>query len=144
MSVAPTRVFVYGTLLVGEENHRFLERARSIGRARTEPRFRLLDLGPYPAMLPGGEIGVHGEVYEVDRETLERLDALEDHPHLYRRTAIPLDDGTLAEAYLLTREPGEGELPIASGDFRSRFADRASFCEKGRGERSGCRPKRAK
>jgi gamma-glutamylaminecyclotransferase len=120
MSDAPTRVFVYGTLLAGEENHRFLEHARPIGRARSKPRFRLLDLGLYPAMLSGGETGVHGEVYEVDRETLERLDELEDHPHVYRRTAIPLDDGTVAEAYLLTREPAEGEVEIASGDFRSR------------------------
>jgi len=123
MSAPPTRVFVYGTLLAGEENHHVLERARPIGRACTKPCFRLLDLGPYPAMLPGGETGVHGEVYEVDKETLEVLDALEDHPQLYRRTAIPLDDGTVAEAYLLTREPALGEVEIASGDFRSRLEE---------------------
>jgi gamma-glutamylcyclotransferase (GGCT)/AIG2-like uncharacterized protein YtfP len=115
-----TRVFVYGTLLRGEENHCFLRGAVYLGAARTAPRFQLLDLDAFPALVNSGATAVAGELYEVDGETLAALDELEDHPEIYRRTEIPLDDGTLAEAYLLVSTPAEGVPIIASGDFRQR------------------------
>ena len=62
-----TRVFVYGTLLAGEPNHRLLEAASFVGPAETPPVFSLVDLGPFPALVGGGAGAVVGEVYEVDR-----------------------------------------------------------------------------
>jgi gamma-glutamylcyclotransferase (GGCT)/AIG2-like uncharacterized protein YtfP len=41
-------VFVYGTLLKGEGNHRVLRDSRLIGLGITKPAFELHDLGPFP------------------------------------------------------------------------------------------------
>ena len=112
-----TQVFVYGTLMAGEPNHRLLQRAKWIGLARTEPCYVLLDLGAYPGMVTGGTTAVAGEVYEVDKETLAALDRLEGHPTFYRRTAIRLEDGRVIETYLYQRAQGNHrELP--GGDWR--------------------------
>ena len=40
------KVFVYGTLLSGEGNHRHLRGARMLAVRRTEPRYTLVSLGP--------------------------------------------------------------------------------------------------
>jgi gamma-glutamylcyclotransferase (GGCT)/AIG2-like uncharacterized protein YtfP len=82
---APTRVFVYGTLLAGEPNHRVLAGARLVANARTEPAFELRDLGPFPGLVSSGAHAVAGEVYEVDEATLAALDRLEGHRPRRRR-----------------------------------------------------------
>lgn len=123
---ASTRVFVYGTLLAGEGNHRLLATAKLIGEARTEPAFELRDLGAFPGLVRGGAYAVVGEVYAVDTETLARLDVLEGHPRFYRRTCIALADGTHVETYLLTPEQVEGRPVIVSGNWRSRRKEKAA------------------
>lgn len=114
------RVFVYGTLLSGEPNHLVLDGARFVGEARTEPRFSLHDMGPYPAMVADGEHAIVGEVYEVRPPLLARLDRLEGHPHFYRRSVIVLADATAAETYLLAPTQVAGRPTIASGTWRRR------------------------
>ena len=123
---ATTRVFVYGTLLAGEGNHRLLATATLLGEARTEPAFELRDLGYFPGLVKGGACAVAGEVYEVDAPTLARLDALEGHPRFYRRTRIVLDDGAKVETYLLAPEQVEGRPVIPSGNWRSRRKEKAA------------------
>jgi gamma-glutamylcyclotransferase (GGCT)/AIG2-like uncharacterized protein YtfP len=123
-AAAGTRVFVYGTLLSGERNHHLLERARLVGEARTEPLFSLYDLGPFPGLVPRGSQMVAGEVYEVDEPTLAALDRLEAHPDFYRRVSVSVDDGTSAQAYLLTIEQVRGRPIIASGNWRTRHEGR--------------------
>ncbi|WP_342379405.1 gamma-glutamylcyclotransferase [Myxococcus stipitatus] len=123
---APVRVFVYGTLLAGEPNHRVLAGARLVAKACTEPAFELRDLGPFPGLVRGGTHAVAGEVYEVDAPTLAALDRLEGHPRFYRRTRIALDDGALVETYLLTPEQVEGRPVIVSGNWRSRRKENAA------------------
>ena len=115
-------VFTYGTLLRGEVNHDLLIRARFVAEARTEPRFDLFDLGPFPAMSAGGETAVLGEVYAVDDATLARLDRLEGHPRLYQRTQIRLDDGQEVQTYLMERSRMRGRVVIRSGDWRAHHA----------------------
>jgi gamma-glutamylaminecyclotransferase len=111
-----TRVFVYGTLMKGEPNHRLLEKAAFIGAARTQPRFNMISLGGCPAILPDGTTAIDGELYDVDDETLAHLDRLEGHPRYYRRTEIAVAGGR-AHAYLLQGGLGFGDL-IASGSWR--------------------------
>jgi len=120
MRCPATRVFVYGTLMQGEANHRLLADAQFLGEARTAPGFTLHDLGAFPAMVPGSGQAVEGEVYAVSAETLARLDRLEGHPRFYCRALITLDDGSVAQAYLLPRERVARHAVIPSGSWRVR------------------------
>jgi gamma-glutamylaminecyclotransferase len=116
--VAGNRLFVYGTLRRGERAHGLLARATFLGNVRTEAGYQLRDLGPFPALVRGGGASVTGELYVVSRALLLRLDRYEGVDYL--RSAITLDDGTAAEAYLAGPEiEGLGE-PIRSGDWFDR------------------------
>jgi len=121
-----TRVFVYGTLLSGEPNHRLLVDAALVGEARTEPVFELVSLGAFPAMVADGRTAVAGEVYEVDAATLAELDRLEGHPRFYQRRRIRLDDGGEVLAYVFTAEQARGRPAIASGNWRHERKERWS------------------
>jgi gamma-glutamylaminecyclotransferase len=115
-----TRVFVYGSLLAGEPNHRALEGARFVGVAQTEPRYSLHDLGAYPALVADGTHAIVGELYDVDDEVLARLDRLEGHPEFYRRDHITLADGSDAETYFLPHAQAAGTPRVTHGDWRKR------------------------
>lgn len=85
-------VFVYGSLKRGYALHHLLESQNFLGDAVTEPRYRLFDLGQYPGLVewPDG-LAIRGEVYQVDRECLSRLDAVEGVAEcLYVRRPIAL------------------------------------------------------
>jgi gamma-glutamylcyclotransferase (GGCT)/AIG2-like uncharacterized protein YtfP len=91
MSIDDTRrpgvvyLFVYGTLKRGERNHGLLAGQYLVGEAVTEPCFRLLDCGAYPALIESEQgLAIRGEVYRVDENTLRQLDVLEEAPHLFR------------------------------------------------------------
>jgi len=91
-------VFVYGTLKAGGPNHdRFLGcglKGDAVFRfnAITESRWPLVVASRYsvPYLLDAEGTGcrVSGEVFEVDRVTLDRLDQLEGHPDYYVRSPI--------------------------------------------------------
>ena len=112
-----TRVFVYGTLRVGESNHRLLHGYSPLATVRTAPAFELVSLGAFPAMVRGGRTAILGEVYEVHGDTLADLDRLEGHPDFYRREAIELADGSEVLAYVLPRAAARDFPPIPSGDW---------------------------
>ncbi|AWO76132.1 MULTISPECIES: gamma-glutamylcyclotransferase family protein [Geobacillus] len=72
------RVFVYGTLLTGEENHEVVApyvRAVCSGKVNG----RLYNVGPYPALVLGEEGEVEGEWLTVTEEGLKAMDELEDY-----------------------------------------------------------------
>ena len=108
-------VFVYGTLRYGESNSALLEGSPCLGEWRTGPAYRMFDLGGYPAVVPGGDQAILGEVYGVDAETLEALDALEGYPDFYGRTPIATPWGP-AWCFLLDA-PEPGARPIPGGDW---------------------------
>jgi gamma-glutamylaminecyclotransferase len=89
-----------------------------LGRAETEALFALYDLGPYPALVAGGRASVEGEVYELGRPLLGRLDRFEGHPTLYRRQGLSLRDGRLVEGYLWAGDLPAGARLLADGRWR--------------------------
>jgi len=111
-------LFVYGSLLSGEPGHALLGGSESAGSARTAPAFDLLDLGDYPAMARGGHTAISGELYWIDSATRARLDEFERHPRLYRRTRIALEDGRVAQSYVLCRRTKTEDRRIEHGDWR--------------------------
>ena len=91
-------LFVYGTLMKGAKNHHEIEGARFLRTAKTAPSYAVVHVAGYPALVPGTN-EVSGELFEVDRERLVRLDAFEGD--LYRRGPVNLASGEAVEAYLL-------------------------------------------
>jgi gamma-glutamylcyclotransferase (GGCT)/AIG2-like uncharacterized protein YtfP len=113
-SSSKTTIFVYGTLLRGLENAHLLTSSKFITEAVTHHKFYMVsneendsstgykpntievneESYRYPCLLENSagpnhrENLVRGEVYEVDSDTLTRLDALEDHPVTYQRKNI--------------------------------------------------------
>lgn len=73
-------LFLYGTLKRGGSNHHFMKDQRWVANARTQPAYRLYDLGGYPGMVASTEEGlsIEGEIWDVDAAALARLDELED------------------------------------------------------------------
>lgn len=115
-----TRVLVYGSLMSGQGNHRFLAGARFVAIAHTEPVFTLVSLGAFPALVAGGATSVRGELYEVDDATLTALDRLEGAPTFYRRELVPLRGGARVFAYVLASRAERRHDIVESGDWRER------------------------
>ena len=84
------RVFVYGSLKQGQVNNRVLADAELLGRCYLEGKYTMVDLGWYPAVIPGGdtERRIFGEVYRISEDHLDALDMIEGHPTYYERHKI--------------------------------------------------------
>lgn len=119
------KIFVYGTLLRLQGNHRLLARSRLLREARTKPKFQMHSLGGFPGVVGGGSHAIVGELYDVDAATLAALDRLEGHPSFYRRTVIHLDDGERVEAYLLPRDRVAHCPVIQSGSWLEHRKERS-------------------
>ena len=110
-------VFVYGTLKRGFWNNYLLKEAEFLGEGTTLEKFKLYTVG-FPYALSDGEgLPLRGEVYEVEEETLKRLDALEGYPNHYKRklTEVKLDDGRVVKALIYYAERPRGE-PLSPKD----------------------------
>jgi len=70
------RIFVYGTLRRGMPNHELIASSCFLGPAATTERFRMI-AESFPVLLSCRDgLAVAGELYEVDTQTLGRLDIL--------------------------------------------------------------------
>lgn len=107
-------VFVYGSLKRGEFNHKVLGESKFIGK--TKVRGRIYDLGHYPGAKLSEDGEIHGEVFDVDNETLNRLDRLEGHPHFYERKECDSPLGVVS-VYELKRRMNLEDL-IPSGEWK--------------------------
>lgn len=98
-------VFVYGSLKRGFENSPYLDHASLLIADATSPaEFNMISLGAYPGLVLGHD-QVQGEIYEVDRKTLDLVDRLECNGNFYvrRQFAFPQVED-LVWVYLLIPE----------------------------------------
>jgi gamma-glutamylaminecyclotransferase len=119
------RLFVYGSLMSGERDHALLARAKLLGPANTAPRYTLVDLAVYPALLNEGTTSVVGELYLVDAKTRFDTDVKKECPVLFQRVQITLDDGTTADAYCMAEDKVRGRRRIKNGSWKERTAPAA-------------------
>lgn len=95
-------LFVYGTLKRGGALNRLLKDAEYMGEAIThEACFDLDTGGSYPRLVDG-LYKVKGELYNVDSETLARMDRAEGYPHLFDRNTVSLGQDAAVDALVYT------------------------------------------
>ena len=75
-------VFVYGTLMKNERNHHLINDKDFVNEAKLE-NYYMFNLGTYPGIFIGNGV-ILGEVYNVNDDTLKRLDYLEEEGTLYK------------------------------------------------------------
>lgn len=99
------RLFVYGTLQPGFGNHRRIGRFVRASQAACVTEFELVDLGAYPAMVPG-QGAVRGVLLDVEPAALEIADRIEGYAadravclYLRQRVTVHLADGRSVEAW---------------------------------------------
>lgn len=78
------KVFVYGTLMKKYWNHYFLEGKICIGEGKLKG-YEMYHVSSFPGIVESKQNEVLGEVYEIDEETLKRLDRLEAAGIMYIR-----------------------------------------------------------
>lgn len=114
------KVFVYGTLMRGQINHKcYLSNSEYIGTGEISG-YALYAVSYFPGVIP--EVGekVKGEIFRVDNDILRSLDCLEAEGNLYLRKMIEIQtDSEIINAYIYiwnrsvnhTRKLSYGEQP---------------------------------
>lgn len=103
------KLFTYGTLKRGHNNHDLLKGSKYLGDFDTGPGYRKITKGlPYLIIDPDGP-GCSGEVFLVSDLTLKLVDRLEGSPTWYVRTMIKVfrpdkDLSIDAWCYLMPKE----------------------------------------
>lgn len=117
-----TTIFCYGTLKKGYWNNILLEKAQFIGNAKTVNHYTMYSNGSFPYVsYIEDEVSypIHGEVYNVTPEELERVDILEGHPSFYTRkpVLVELESGEqlIAEIYFNNKPHG---IKLKTGIFQ--------------------------
>lgn len=123
------KVFVYGTLLSGMGNHRLLSGATFLGKAKTPPKFMMIDVGYFPGVIEYDEgVPIVGEVYEVTDEQLRRLDMLEGYRSndptggLYDRKEIDTEFGKAIIYIYNNHYTRNSKYFVLEGDWKSYIA----------------------
>ncbi len=110
-------VFVYGTLKKGKDLHHHLKKSRFLGEGFIVG-YDIYLVSWYPAVVKGSG-KVYGEVYAVDRETLDVLDKVEDEGKLYKRIKenVKMGGKTVSCWVYLYQGSTENLKKIKSGRF---------------------------
>lgn len=93
-------VFVYGTLLSGMHNNRFMQGSTLIGTGTTVEEYTMYAEGiPFVSKKEPGDVSapVVGEVYEVPTQGMRALDRLEGHPDFYKREQVSVSVGAVVK-----------------------------------------------
>ena len=119
------RLFVYGNLMTGQRDHAVLTGAEWIGVFLTEPRYTLIDIDVYAALIVDGKTAVRGELYDVDHRLLAQVDGARQVPHLFQRHHVTLADASEAECYFMSFEQVRGKRRLSHGNWLERFAPKS-------------------
>jgi len=116
-----SRVFVYGTLMSGFENHYHLTESEKIGKGFTLSKYHLTaSFIPFLSEIESDKSNyIYGEVYEVNDECLRALDLLEGHPAFYQRKEVDirLDNGAVEKCWVYFNNDQVGHTNIVSGNY---------------------------
>jgi gamma-glutamylaminecyclotransferase len=87
-----TILFVYGTLKRGLRNNHLIADQEFLGEFLTEPRYRVIDLGPHPGLVVDevNGLAVRGELWSLSEVSLGELDAFEEVPGPFIRTEVKI------------------------------------------------------
>lgn len=112
-------IAAYGTLREGFGNNRLIPKGCHIGTGLTVEKYTMKVAGiPYVSKKPTSNIVV--DVYEINQNTLERLDSLEGHPRWYKREVIPVNiDNKQLDCWLYFNDSDNGTI-LESGDYKKR------------------------
>lgn len=109
------KVFVYGTLKKGKSNHRIIEHCK--GQKAYAPGIDLFAGPNFPFAKRGFKVAI-GEVYEVDHQTLQKLDRLEGHPSFYHREKTHvLINGSKTDAWIYLFPNAEKYPAVEDGEW---------------------------
>lgn len=114
-------LFAYGSLMRGEIHAHYLVDSFRVGSARTAAGYRLVELGQFPVLIVSGDLQIDGELYEITRDCLRKLDELKENGRLFERRFIELADGRQAVAYLMDEDKLRGRRRLRCTDWRKRF-----------------------
>lgn len=114
-------IAVYGSLRKNMGNDHYLRNSKYLGEFKTEPIFSLYSLGGFPGLKENGSTSVVVEVYEVDEETAQNVDALEGYKEgrkatFYDKTYIDTPWGK-AGIYIYVNPISEDRF-VESGDWK--------------------------
>jgi gamma-glutamylcyclotransferase (GGCT)/AIG2-like uncharacterized protein YtfP len=123
---ADVLLFAYGSLMRGERHHSELATATFLGMAKTQARYRLVDLGLYPAMIDSPDMQIEGELFSIPRKLLIRLDGVKEIGRLFHRLTIPLESGAAAETYMMEENQVRGRRRLHVPSWGARFSRAAS------------------
>ncbi len=115
-------LFVYGTLLRGLERNTLL--ADSAFKGTGTICATLYDCGSYPGIREGAGL-VCGELYEINRETLQLLDQVEGYREgngnslfVRQEVEVTIADGAVSAVCYFFNRSTDALALIASGDYR--------------------------
>lgn len=101
-----TLLFVYGTLLRGQQNHHYMDSCTYLCNGEIYD-YVTMDFDHMPGIKPQDGGRVVGEVYRVPTAVLPWLDQLEGEGYLYKRTPV-----TIHELHSFSCFPGVVYVPI--------------------------------
>ncbi len=89
-------LFVYGTLMNGMNHHSKIKHLQFVGKGETQDDFYMASLtcDSYPIITTEKidsfqtPTKIKGEIYQIDEETLKKIDNFESHPNYYTRHLI--------------------------------------------------------
>ena len=98
------KLFIYGILKIEKQNHNILQTSKFI--CNDTINGTMYDLIQYPAIDINGNNTIYGEVYEIDKDTLNECDVIKGHPLLFKRIEIKTKKGYNCWVYYIPYPSG--------------------------------------